>query len=386
MKERVAVIGGGIVGIAQAWQEAKRGAEVTIFERNRVARGASVRNFGMVLPIGQPNGPLHSTALRSRELWTEFVDAAGLWSDPCGSLFVATRPEEFDVLSEFAQNASVLDYECDLLTPKEAVSRSAALRCDDILGALWSPTEMSVNPRQAIARAPTWLQDRYGVQLQYGVNVREVAPPEVIAANGNRWEFNRVTVASGVDLAALYPDVHRDAGLGRCKLQMLRTAAQPNGWRMGAMIAGGLTLRHYPTFRVCRSLERLKQRVADETPELDRYGIHVMAAQNEEGKITIGDSHEYGNVVSPFDSQAIYDLILQELRRFLHIPDYRIEERWHGSYAILPPEVLFTHEPAPGVKIVIATGGTGMTMSFGLAEKSIGAGPSSLQPFQSVAS
>lgn len=386
MRERVAVIGGGIVGIAQAWQEAKRGAAVTLFERNRVAKGASVRNFGMVWPIGQPNGPLHATALRSRELWTEFVDAVGLWSDPCGSMFVATRPDEFNVLSEFAQIASTLDYKCELLTPKEAASRSAALRCGDILGALWSPTEMCVNPRQVIARAPTWLQDRYGVQLQYGVNVREISLPEVISADGNRWEFDRVTVACGAELATLYPEVHRNAGLGTCKLQMLRTAAQPNRWRMGAMIAGGLTLRHYPTFRVCRSLERLKQRVAAEAPELDRYGIHVMAAQNGEGQITIGDSHEYGNAISPFDSQAIYDLILQELRRFLHIPDFRIEERWHGSYAILPPEAQFTHEPSPGVKIVIATGGTGMTMSFGLAEKSIGVGPSSHHPLQSAAS
>lgn len=374
MTDRVAVIGGGIVGVAHAWQQAKRGANVTLFERGRLAAGASVRNFGMVWPVGQPNGPLHATALRSRQLWTEFLSDAKLWSDPCGSLHVATRQDELDVLGEFAHNSRELGYECQLISGEQAAEKSPALRADELKGALWSPTEMTVDPRQVIQRAPLWLHEKYGVDLQYGVRVREVSPTRLVDAHDRAWSFDRIIVASGVEIAELFPEVHREAGLGACKLQMMRTIPQPNGWRLGALIASGLTLRHYATFRVCRTLDALKKRVARETPELDEYGVHVMASQNGDGNVVLGDSHEYGDAITPFDKERIDELMLRELRRFLHLPEWTIAQRWHGVYATLPSEVQFVHQPMPGVTIVIATGGAGMTMSFGLAEKLAAAG------------
>ncbi|TWT76048.1 D-amino acid dehydrogenase small subunit [Posidoniimonas polymericola] len=369
MAEKIAVIGGGIVGIANAWQFAKTGASVTLFERNPVACGASVRNFGMVWPIGQPKGPLHATALRSRELWDEALVGARAWSNPCGSIHVATRDDEFEVLAEFAQKSSQLGYECELLTPEKAAAASPALRAQDLVGALWSPTEMCVDPRQVIRQAPGWLRDRYCVELQYGVTVREVLPTGLVDDRGRVWEFDQVIVASGVDLKSLFPEVHANAGLGACKLQMMRTVPQPEGWRIGPMLASGLTLRHYLAFGICDSLESLKRRVAEETPELDAYGIHVMASQNGDGNVVLGDSHEHNQEIEPFDKSAIDDLMMRELRRFLHLPDWSVEQRWHGVYSTLPGEVQFVYRPYERVTIVVATGGAGMTMSFGLAER-----------------
>jgi glycine/D-amino acid oxidase-like deaminating enzyme len=136
------------------------------------------------------------------------------------------------------------------------------------------------------------------------------------------------------------------------------------------MLAGGLTLRHYPTFNVCGTLAALQQRVAVETPELDRYGIHVMAAQNGLGEVVLGDSHEYDESIEPFDKVVIEHLILRELRQLIDLPSRAIQERWHGIYAQLPGKVQFVHEVEPGVVLVTGSGGCGMTMSFGLAEES----------------
>jgi len=365
----VAVIGGGIVGLAQAWAAAKRGHQVLLFERNAYAQSASIRNFGMVWPIGQPNGPDHRTALRSRELWLELLGETGYWHDPCGSLHLAYQQDELDVLEEFSRLGPPLGYECRMLSSDEVVARSPAARKDGLCGGLWSSTELCIDPREVIARMPMWLVDKYRVQLFYGKAIEHVSLPWVMASDGSRWQVDRAIVATGADFQTLFPQVFSKAGFRRCKLQMLRTVPQPTGWRIGPMIASGLTLRHYASFRICHSLAALKNRIAATMPELDEYGIHVMASQNGNGEVVLGDSHEYDADISPFDKSIIDELMLEQLRIRIDLPNWTIAQRWHGIYAQVPGTVQFVQEAEPDVFVVIASGGCGMTMSFGLAEQ-----------------
>ena len=373
MADRVAVVGAGIVGVAHAWREATRGSRVTLFERHQAASGASVRNFGMVWPIGQPP-ERREVALRSRALWDEFIRETGVWSSPAGSLHVATRADELHVLEEFADTAPADGYDCRLLSAAEAAAACPAADHAGVLGALHSPTELGVDPREVLARAPLWLAEQHGVVYERATPVRAIDLPTVESADGRRWEFDRAIVATGADFATLYPEAFARRGLSVCKLMMMRTGPQPGAWRIGPMIASGLTLRHYPSFERCASLGALRERIADETPELDRYGIHVMAAQNGLGEVVLGDSHEYGDAAEPFDNAEIERLILRELERLIVLPSWRLDARWHGVYAVQPRGgVEHREEVADGVTVAIATGGAGMTMSFGLAEQAIAA-------------
>src|SRR5690606_24390770 len=86
MKKNAIVIGAGVVGLATARALAVRGYRVKVFERGEQAVGASIRNFGMVWPIGQAVGVLYDRALRSNSIWKGLLGGAGLWYGGGGSL------------------------------------------------------------------------------------------------------------------------------------------------------------------------------------------------------------------------------------------------------------------------------------------------------------
>lgn len=363
------VVGAGIVGLAHAYAAAREGLRAAVFERSDRAQGASIRNFGMIWPVGQPAGRCRAIAMRSREIWIEAARGAGFWLNECGSLHVAHRADELAVLEEFAARADELDHGCKMLSAKETIKIAPAVRKENLLGALWSPTELAVDPREAVRAMPVWLAEKFGVQFHFATDVTRVGEGGVETADGGRFDAGRVVICGGADLRVLFPDVLAAANLRLCKLQMLRTPPQPGGWRTGPHIASGLTLRHYANFSICGSLRALQDRVASETPELDRYGIHVMVAQNGRGEAVLGDSHEYGDAIEPFDKIEIDELMLRELRKILELRDWTIAERWHGIYAKYSDGPYFTASPHPNVRVVTGFGGAGMTLSFGAAEE-----------------
>jgi D-hydroxyproline dehydrogenase subunit beta len=366
----VAIVGAGIVGLAHAYIAARSGRKVAVFERNPAALGASIRNFGMIWPIGQPAGALHELALRSREIWLEILEQAELPFLPTGSLHLAYRKDEAAVGQEFSERAPSLGYDCAWLSAQETLARTHAVAPEGLLGALWSPTELTVDPRQVVGRLPEFLMESYGVQFSFNTAVQTVETSRLCAANQS-WEADSIIIASGDDFQTLFPDCFRDSGITRCKLQMMRTVPQPQPWTLGPSLAFGLTFKHYPTFQVCTSLDALRQRIARETPDLEKWGIHVMVSQTAGRELTIGDSHEYGLAVDIFDKPAVNRLILDYAEQYLRVPRLEIAESWHGVYAKHPTHAYMSFTPVKGVRLVTVTSGIGMTMSFGIAERTL---------------
>jgi FAD dependent oxidoreductase TIGR03364 len=366
----IAIVGAGIIGLAHAYEAARKGLRVVVFERGQRASGASVRNFGMIWPVGQPHGPLHEMALRSRGRWLQVLEEAHLPYRPDGSLHVVYRPDEAAVAQEFAEIAPGLGYQCAWLDANQLLARSSAVLPHGLLGGLWSETELTVDPRVTLARLPQYLSETFGVELRFGCAVHGIGLP-VIEAGSERWEADHAIVCSGDDFESLYPQVYADSGISRVKLQMLRTVPQPDGWRLGPALAAGLTLRFYPAFAVCTTLAALKQRIASETPEYERWGIHGLVSQTAAGELTLGDSHEYGACVDIFNKQEIDELILRYISGFLCAPFMTIAQRWHGVYAKHPDKAYLSLDAAPGVKIITSPGGSGMTLAFGVAARTL---------------
>jgi FAD dependent oxidoreductase TIGR03364 len=281
---------------------------------------------------------------------------------------LAYHDDEAAVLREFIVAAVANGYDCRPLNPLQVSARSPAVNLEGLRGALWSPLEVCVDPREVIANLPAWLAKEYKVEFVHECAVTAYERPGVFAG-GRNWVANNLYVCAGDDLQSLFPEVFAASGLERCKLQMMRSRPVGNDQRIGPMLAAGLTLAHYKSFQNCPSLTPLKERFAAELPDYVRYGIHVMVSKNGVGELTLGDSHEYGSEITPFDKQEVDELVLRYLNTFLRTPNLQIASRWNGIYVKHPVKPYFITRPETGITVVTGVGGAGMTLSFGLAEK-----------------
>jgi len=365
------VIGAGIVGLATARALAIRGYTVAVYERNYRASGASIRNFGMIWPVGQPAGKLYERAVRSRNCWTEIGNAGKLWYDPVGSLHVAYHADEWESLQEIFECFKKEGRRVKLLNREQILEISSVAKANGCYGGLFSGEEVIVDPREAVALLPEYFQETYNITFNWGKTVTEIRTGRITAGT-QVIQADQVFVCSGSDFETLYPGEFLKFALTKCKLQMMRIEEE-GLQRIGPAICGGLSLIHYDSFKVATSLPKLKARYELEMSELLKWGIHVMISQNQTGKLTVGDSHEYGLSPDPFDRKDINDLILQYLNEFTALKNPRLIETWNGVYGkFTNGQTELFYSPEPDVFIVNGLGGSGMTLSFGFAEEIIG--------------
>src|SRR5882724_6653701 len=143
MQQRSAiVIGAGIVGLATTRALALKGFTVKVFDRNAQAMGASVRNFGMLWPIGQPSGTLYNRAIRSRQIWKTVAAEAGIWHEETGSLHLAYNAEEWQVLRELEFVFKKEKRNVTLLDRNKIAEKYEHVNTDNLLGGLYSADEM----------------------------------------------------------------------------------------------------------------------------------------------------------------------------------------------------------------------------------------------------
>jgi len=362
------VVGAGIVGMAITRALQAKGWKVTVIERHPRAQGASVRNFGMVWPVGQPQGAAFNRAMRSREIWLEMSEKAEFFAEKTGSLHLAYTDLEMQVVEEYVAAMQGIK-SAEILNPEQTRQKSPAAKPDGLKGALWTADEVIVDPREAIYKTGKYLESLPGIEFEWNRAVSRIEGNTVYSGQKSS-SADRIFVCSGADFETLYPELFSATPITKCKLQMMRLVQQPENWRIGPPLCSGLSFIHYKGFQVAPSLEKLKEIYQDQFPELIEWGIHVMVSQNGLGELTIGDSHEYGLDLSPFDQSPINDLILDFLKGFAQFKDWRIGSAWHGIYPKMTNGATeFIHQIDDTVTIVNGLGGNGMTLSFGLGEE-----------------
>jgi D-hydroxyproline dehydrogenase subunit beta len=363
----LAVVGAGIVGLAHALAAARRGLRVCVLERDARADSASARNFGFVTVSGQDEGDTRRRALRSRDVWEEVTEAAGIAVLQRSAVVVARRAEAFEVLEQFASGP--MGAGCELWDGARAAGRLPALR-SPVHGALSSPHELRVEAREALPRLTAWLAERHGVQFLWGVDATGFDEGGVRHRDGVV-AADATVVAPGVGIAGAAPVIARRVGVRTCRLQMMRLAPPAAGFRLPGVVMTDLSLLRYGGFASQPAAARLRERLRRECGEALREGVHLIVAQGADGSLVVGDSHHYGAVAEAFSSAAVDALILAQLGDLFYIPAPHVTERWVGYYPVAEVQPLVREALSPRVRLVCVTSGTGMSTAFAVGEETI---------------
>ena len=250
---RVAVVGGGAVGLCCAWSLARRGADVVVYERDRVGSGCSLGNTGWICPglsaplpapgvmraalrgMLRPGSPvlirpffgpaflrwswqfwracaperyragLEATVALSRrtfELFDELqADGVEFEMRSSGMIVAALTEAGLEEYATMLREAQAAGYEGDVqVLDGDAVRRLEPAASEAVLGGVHAPAERYVRP-ESFTRGLAEALRREGALVQEGAEVddlREVDADAVVVAAGV-WS-RRLLESAGVRL------------------------------------------------------------------------------------------------------------------------------------------------------------------------------------------
>jgi glycine oxidase len=216
-RKDVAVVGGGIVGLACAWHAARRGMSVVVLERDGLGGGASGVAAGMLAPVTEADfgeDALLELNLAAAERWpafaAELAEASGVGTGfrETGALVVAADRDDAEELQRLADLHAALGLPSRWIGPREARTLEPGLS-PRVRGAIHAPRDHQADP-VATVRSLAAACRSAGVELREHVEVaalvRAGGAVTGVAAATEEVAAETVVVAAGAWSAGLAPD------------------------------------------------------------------------------------------------------------------------------------------------------------------------------------
>lgn len=207
----VAVVGGGVIGLAIAWRAAQRGLGVAVFERDELGGGTSRVAAGMLAPVSEATlieRDVMTLGRVSAELYPAFVEelrsASGV--EPgylgCGTVVVARDRDEAEALEREVDLRRALGLNVHRLRPSQARELIPAL-APSVRLALLVEGDHAIDPRQlTLALAGAARAAGALIRTRAAVTALQTAPEGEVTAlrldSGEEVAVSQVVIAAGV--------------------------------------------------------------------------------------------------------------------------------------------------------------------------------------------
>ncbi len=179
------VVGGGVVGTSICYHLAKAGwDDIALVERDELTSGSTWHAAGL-LPLFNMSYATSHIHDYSVKFYKELEEETGLNSgfSVVGNLRMAQTQERLDEYMLYASTAETINIPYEWLTPKQIKSRWPLIKTEDLVGALFHPTDGYINPAditQSIAKGAR----------QRGVEIYRKMQVDKYEWNGSNWEVS----------------------------------------------------------------------------------------------------------------------------------------------------------------------------------------------------
>ena len=378
MKEKydLIVVGGGVLGTFHAYHAKQKGLKVALVEKNQSPQGASVRNFGQVVPSGM-DSKWQAYGRESLKIYKDIQSKFDLTVRQEGTVYLASNEEESQLLEELAVINKSNNYSSNLLSKTECLNNYPGLRKDYVQSGLFFPEEAIVEPPKMVNKLHEFLKQE-GMDMFFNTKIiqcEETSNAVVLTvATGAKLLASKVIICNGSEFQSLYPTIFKESDLVVSKLQMMATKPQSN-YKIKGSVLTGLTIRRYEAFEECASYAAIKARENQDALE-KKWGVHILFKQAHDGSVLLGDSHEYADAKSIDDlgydlNMDIDNFIIEESKKIMNLPNYEIQQRWFGMYSQCKTTDIYEKTIGENIHIVTGIGGKGMTGSAGFSKENI---------------
>ncbi|PWW65798.1 glycine oxidase ThiO [Actinokineospora spheciospongiae] len=225
--QRIAVVGGGVIGLATAWRVAATGRRVTVIDPTPVRGGGSWVAAGMLAPVTEAwLGEEHVLAFGAESLarWPGFAadlaDPPGLRRE--GTLALALDAADAEDQRRLADFLSSLGREVRRLTARQV--RELEPGTSPVRSGLLVPGDLSVDSRRLLrSLAAQATAEGVGFHTGRAVSVRDGG---VELADGSTVECDEAVIAAGAWSRALHPAL--DTLVRPVKGEVLRLRSRPS--------------------------------------------------------------------------------------------------------------------------------------------------------------
>ncbi|MGZ5307411.1 MAG: NAD(P)/FAD-dependent oxidoreductase [Actinomycetota bacterium] len=362
----VAVVGGGIVGAACAYELARAGASVTLIERDELAAGASGRTQGwFVLPEDPVLEPM------ARATLPEYLDVAAsaalpVWIDPepVGHLLVALESQDVPRAQHALSSASAQGVEIRPLDATELREAEPAVTSDAVAG--WLLHQGHRLDPAALTVALALAAKASGADIRHHLRVRALIEDgdtiRGVVTDDGPIHADTVVVAAGPWSTSLLDPIGIRMQVSGARGWIVRVAPSEGSLRHLIEHAGW---RDAPE-RLAAVARPSAARVA--TDGMPQAEVGALLHLHPDGTVLVGSSRQAWITPEPEDPSVPRRQLAAAIRLVPSLAEARVLSAWWGLRPITPDERPLVGAVRDGLVVATGHGSEGVILGAGTAK------------------